>query len=560
MAPNLPCGLGMSNSPLFSPATCAQRPNLSSLSSTQEFISSFGAGKKDRYGFSGLEFSVVPGPRPLAVPPVFPPAKRRYAAKDLHWRRDARGDAQGMFEDALRHFRAGRVDEAVSGYRRAIALKPDYAEAHNNLGVALAAQGRIDEAVSHCRRAIVLKPDDAEAHNNLGTALCLQGKFDEATVQYGRAISIRPAYAEAHFNRAEIKTFRQGDPDQAALEALAGGDSLPAEKLPFIHFALAKALEDNGEYGRAFEHLRTGNASKRGQIDYNEAAMHEFFQRISNVFSAGVLDRLQGGGDPSQAPIFVLGMPRSGSTLIEQVLASHPQIHGAGELVDLGKAASAVLNDCNPLFQFPECIPSLDGAALRRIGESYLARLPVPGPGKTRIVDKLPNNFFFIGLIRLVLPNARIIHSVRHPVDTCVSCYSKLFASAQKFTYDLGELGRYYRSYSGLMAHWKSVLSPEAILDVAYEDVVDDLEGEARRLIDYCGLPWDDRCLTFHRTRRPVKTASAAQVRKPLYRSSLERWRKYEGNLGPLLDELGELVPRHASGRTYGTLAAHTSA
>jgi hypothetical protein len=217
-------------------------------------------------------------------------------------------------------------------------------------------------------------------------------------------------------------------------------------------------------------------------------------------------------------------------------LASHPQIHGAGELVDFEAAAESVLNGSD---RYPECVRALDGATLRRIGQAYLARLPALANGKTRIVDKLPGNFLNIGLIRLFLPNARIIHTMRQPVDTCVSCYSKLFTDGHHYTYDLGELGRFYRGYSSLMAHWRSALPPGAMLDVAYEDVVDDLEGQARRLIDYCGLQWDERCLSFHETRRPVRTASAMQVRKPLFRTSLDRWRKYETQIAPLLDALG---------------------
>jgi hypothetical protein len=213
-------------------------------------------------------------------------------------------------------------------------------------------------------------------------------------------------------------------------------------------------------------------------------------------------------------------------------------MHGAGELGDLEKAAGAV--------SFPECIPALGAVDWRRIGQAYLAGLPRLPPGKIRIVDKLPGNFLRIGLIRLILPNARIIHTVRDPADTCVSCYSKLFTSGQHFSYEMGELGRYYRCYSELMTHWRSVLPPGAMLDVAYEDVVDDLEGQARRLISYCGMPWDDRCVDFHKTRRPVKTASAVQVRRPLFRSSLERWRHYEAGIGPLLQALGDVLPDRA--------------
>lgn len=430
----------------------------------------------------------------------------------------------------------GRSAEAAAHYERAVALSPGYADARSNLGTALAAQGRTSEAATHLERALVLNPGHADAHNSLGNIFKDDGRFDEALAQYGRAIAIRPDYGEALLNRSGIRSFHPGDADLAALEALASRDDLSVNKMLHIHFALAKALEDTGDYARSFEHLRQGNALKRGQIRYNETGGLGSLRRIAAAFDRSLLDRFQGEGDPSPMPIFVLGMPRSGSTLIEQILASHPQIHGAGELVDFEVAAKSVLNGSE---RYPECVPALDGATLRRIGQAYLASLPALADGKTRIVDKLPGNFLNIGLIRLFLPNARIIHTMRQPVDTCVSCYSKLFTAGHHYTYDLGELGRFYRAYSGLMAHWRSVLPPSAMLDVAYEDVVDDLEGQARRLIDYCGLEWDDRCLNFHETRRPVRTASAIQVRQPLFRTSLDRWRKYESEIAPLLVELG---------------------
>ena len=432
----------------------------------------------------------------------------------------------------------GRWDEAVAHYKRAVFLKPDYADAHNNLGIALATQGNPDDAMAHYGRAIGINPNHAEAHNNMGNIFREQGQFDDAMAHYGRVIAIRPAMVEAHYHRAEIRIFRRGDADLAAIETLADRDDLPANKAPFVHFALAKAFEDAGDDARAFEHLRKGNASKRSQIEYDEPRVADMFRRISTAFDKRLFERIEfdgpeAAGDPSSVPIFVVGMPRSGSTLIEQILASHPQIHGAGELGNLEKAARVV--------PFPECIPALDALTLRRIGQAYLASLPAPGEGKVRIVDKLPDNFLRIGLIRLILPNAKIIHTVRNAADTCVSCYSKLFTSGQHFSYEMGELGRYYRHYSELMTHWGSVLPPGAMLDVAYEDVVDDLEGQARRLIAYCGLRWDDRCVSFHKTRRPVRTASAVQVRRPLFRSSLQRWRKYEAGISPLRQALGDM-------------------
>ena len=235
-------------------------------------------------------------------------------------------------------------------------------------------------------------------------------------------------------------------------------------------------------------------------------------------------------------------MPRSGSTLVEQILASHPQIQAAGESRELEKLAGFRANRQGSSIAFPQYLRTLDRAAVRELGEAYIRSLPACPDGVTCITDKLPGNFIYIGLIRTILPNARIIHTVRDPVETCMSCYSKPFDRGHHFSYDLGELGRYYRGYHELMKHWKSVLPAGVMLEVSYEDVVKDLDGQARRLIEYCGLDWDDRCLAFHKHRREIRTASVFQVRQPLYRSSLDRWRRYEAAIGPLLHELRHLT------------------
>ena len=436
----------------------------------------------------------------------------------------------------------GRVAEAITHYEEALALNPAFADAHNNLGITLKDQDRTEEAMAHYVQALAIDPNHAEALNNVGNIFKERGRFEEAMAHYEHAIAIQPSYAEAHYNRSEIKRFNRGDADMAALEALASRTDLPPNKALYAHFALAKAFDDTGDYARAFEEMREGNALKRAQLDYDEPAVLALFQRISATFDRSLLERFRAAGDPSSIPIFVLGMPRSGSTLIEQILASHPRIHGAGELMHLERTVGA-LTAGDPPVSYPECVPAMDAAALRQLGRDYLDRLPAVSSDKLRIVDKLPGNFLSIGLIRLILPNARIIHSMRDPMDTCVSCYSRLFTSGLHYTYDLAELGRYCRSYFKLMDHWRSVLPPDAMLDVSYEDVVDDLEGQARRLIDYCGLTWDDRCMSFHKTDRPVRTASAVQVRQPLSRGSLQRSRKYEEWLGPLREALGEWAP-----------------
>jgi len=446
----------------------------------------------------------------------------------------------------------GKLDEAAAQYERAVALKPGLFQTHNNLGNIFRAQGKLEQAVARYEQALALRPDLAEAYNNLGNVLKQQGKFDEAAARYEQALALRPDYAEAHYSRTDLKTFRPGDPDLAALEALAADTKgLPPGKLLFIHFALGKALEDVGDYRRAFEHLLQGNALKRREVDYNEAAHRQTFRLTVDLFDSRLFDRFQGAGDPSSAPIFVVGMPRSGSTLVEQILASHPQVHAAGELKNLDRLVKTVSDSDGRPVPFPACISVLDADGLRRLGQVYLASLPTLPDGKLRITDKALGNFFHVGLIRLILPNARIIHTTRDPMDTCVSCFSKFFTGLP-FSYDLAELGCYYRCYHELMAHWRSVLPVDGMLDVSYEDVVDNLEEQARRLIDYCGLPWDDRCLSFHKTSRQISTPSNVQVRRPLYRNSLGRWRRYEAYLRPLLAEL-------EGSRQARVTAAHSS-
>ncbi len=338
------------------------------------------------------------------------------------------------------------------------------------------------------------------------------------------------------WRRANIKTFRPGDPDLAALQAIAADSArLPEQQRASIHFALGKALEDVGDPDGAMRQWIAANTLKRRHVDYDEAAHLENLRLLRDFFAADRIARGRGTGDPSPTPIFILGMPRSGSSLVEQILASHPAIHGGGEL--------GTLDELVHERQAVGGLAALEAEGWRRLGEQYLAGLPALPAGKTRITDKLPGNFMYVGLIQLILPHAKIIHTMRDPVDTCLSCFSRLLTTGNHFYYDLAELGRYYRHYRELMDHWRSVLPAGAMLDVAYEDVVDDLEGQARRLIDYLGLPWDERCLSFHKTVRPVATASSVQVRQPLFRSGVARWRQYKKYLDPLLAELAGLLP-----------------
>jgi hypothetical protein len=334
--------------------------------------------------------------------------------------------------------------------------------------------------------------------------------------------------------------FTASDPHFATMQALAAKtDGLSKTDRLQLDFALGKALSDLKDHRHSFQHLLAGNAGKRSMISYDEASALALFDRIETVFSADLIAAKTGGGDPSQIPIFVLGMPRSGTTLVEQILASHPKVHGAGELKTLNDVVLTVRGADGNTIPYPEFMTAIDKPALKQIGARYVSLIREMTPHGDRVTDKMPSNYYFTGLIHLALPNARIIHTVRDPIDTCISCFSKLFSAEQNHTYDLGELGRYYKRYQHLMQHWHRVLPRGRILDVRYEDVVADLEGQARRIVEYCGLPWDERCLSFHETDRPVRTASATQVRQPIYKNSIGRWRVYEEFLQPLFSGLG---------------------
>jgi hypothetical protein len=330
------------------------------------------------------------------------------------------------------------------------------------------------------------------------------------------------------------------------MERLSRDETLSRSARIRLNFALAKAYDDIGRFDDAFRHLQEGNRQKRERIAYDEKQALEQFDRIRSCLDRGLLAR-SSGGFRSDVPIFVLGMPRSGTTLIEQILAAHPAIHGAGELTDFGRLANHIRDAKGNLCRYPDDVAGLSDDQLAFLGKEYVGRLRQLAPAAPRITDKMPGNFVFVGLIHMALPNARIIHVRRDPCDTCLSCYSKLFSAPQEFTYDLAELGRYYREYDRLMTHWRETLPHGRMFEVRYEDVIADLETWARRIVGHCGLEWDPACIAFHEARRPVRTASATQVRQPIYSTSHGRWRNYGAHLGPLiaaLDNVLDSTPR----------------
>jgi tetratricopeptide (TPR) repeat protein len=430
-----------------------------------------------------------------------------------------------------------RPQQALIHYQKAIAIDPRNVEAHTRTGFMLFHLGRIEEAIAHCEQALSIKADHADALWNLGVALRAAGKLDEAIGSLERAIAVAPrTAATAYYTLASSKRMTTTDPHFAVMQQLAGEiDSLSVEDQIGLHFALGKSFADMGDHQRSFQHLLQGNALKR-----QEFAEHPFAALRANTHGIHrrIAGRQESAGDPSPVPVFIIGMPRSGTSLVEQILASHPKVFGAGERYEFGDLAKDIAGPGDT--QFPEAVAGMSAEELRAFGASYLRTILPLAPAAERITDKMPSNFFYAGLINLALPNARIIHTRRDPRDTAMSCFSILFAMGHAHTYDLAELGRYMRAYERLMAHWRQVLPQGAMIEIQYEELVADLEGEARRIVEYCGLQWDSACRAFHKTKRSVRTASVIQVRQPIYQSSVGRWQPYEKELQLFLRALAE--------------------
>lgn len=440
----------------------------------------------------------------------------------------------------------GRSPEAEASLQRAVRLKPDFAGGYYCLAYLCLEQGRTEEAVSGFRRAVEIEPGYADARIKLGECHAELGRFAEAEACYRHVLEADPGNIDARFDLALLGTAHDADGNLAALvgveqavrdrkKTLVGNDAVK------LDFALGRAYDQRGDHERAFAHFLAGNRLKRAMLDHDAQKTAARIADIMRIFDRESIARLGDGGDPSALPVFVLGMPRSGTTLVEQIIASHPAVHGAGELPELLEIATGVTAGAESLF--PGGMMALGPEALAGMGGRYVAGLQRRAPQAQRITDKMPANFLAVGLIHLMLPNAKIIHVDRDPVDTCLSCFTQLFSGGQGFSYDLAELGRYYADYARLMEHWRRVLPAGAFLDVRYEDIVAEQEAQSRRLIGYCGLEWDDACLDFHSNSRAVKTSSMVQVRQPIYKSSVERWRSYEKFLGPLFDALGDLAP-----------------
>ncbi len=429
--------------------------------------------------------------------------------------------------------------DAMESARKALASARSHPAALNEMGRALQGLNRFEEALSCFGKAEEIRgPDGLEAKRNKAVLLAELGRNSDALALYDSLLAASPQQAALWFNRAELKTFSPGDPDINAMEAALNSPATQALKdRQMMHFALAKSYLDAKQDDLAFKHLHLGNQLVRQTVFFDADATQSWMEQFPQVFTADAVNRVINGQPTSDRPVFVVGMMRSGTTLIEQILAAHPQVIGLGERPDIQRLADRI-------GVYPAEMSRLSDQDLAAFGAQYLEQtLPFLAGTQEHIryaVDKMPANFLHIGLIRQILPNARIIHCRRNAVDTCLSCYTKLFSSLQPFAYSLEDLGRFYLSYAKLMEYWRSILPADLFIEVDYEALVSDLDGQARRLINFLDLPWDESCLSFHRNKGAVRTASAAQVRQPIYSSSAGRWRRYEPYLEPLLKILNQ--------------------
>lgn len=436
---------------------------------------------------------------------------------------------------ALVLYRQNRPEEAITELDRVIGVEPGNAGAGNLHAAALSRLGDFDDALAVYERVLERAPNQPKVWMSYGHVLKTVGKLEEGVAAYRRALQIMPTLGETWWSLANLKTVRFSDQDIAAMEAALASPDLAEEDRFHLAFALGKAFEDRKQIEPAFAHYTAGNALRRKLIDYDSTKTSDTVDRLIATFTADFIAERAGQGCDAPDPIFVVGMPRAGSTLIEQILSSHSAVEGTSELQDI----PALARQNRP---YPQALATLDADALHSLGEEFLRRTRIQRKtAKPFFIDKLPNNWFNVLFIHLILPGARIIDARRHPLSCGFSNFKQHYARGQGFSYSLDDMGRYYADYVRLMSHVDQVL-PGRVYRVIYERVVDDTEAEVRALLDYCGLPFEETCLEFYRTERAVRTPSSEQVRQPIFREGTEAWKAFDAHLDPLRAALGEVL------------------
>ena len=451
----------------------------------------------------------------------------------------ALGEASGEahFQLAKANLKLGRPLICELALKQALAVNPAHSLASYQLGVVLNDLDRPAEALPWLRNAASDLPDVAPVQRALGVVELFLGELAAARIHLTRALELDPAESQVLLELVRMTPMAEPSRDAAHLSEVLHDlgsriDTLGEDRRIEVLFALAKAHEDKGEVDQAFDCLQRGNSAKRARVSYDRGAHRHRLLRIAEVFDANLIDRLVGSGVESERPIYIVGMPRSGTTLMEQILSAHPDVHAAGELtILLNLVASSRGSDG---AEFPEWAAHMTRVDCAAIGQTYVDLVPAGAPSRRRTTLKRLENFEFLGLIHMCLPNSTIIHCRRDPRDTLFSCYSLLFAGGNEWSYDWQDLLGYWRDHERLMAHWKAVLPVGRVLEVSYEDLVGDLEAVSRQIVAHCNLEWDGVCLDFHKSPRPVRTASVTQVREPIYSRSIGRWKPFARQLTPL--------------------------
>ncbi len=480
---------------------------------------------------------------------------------DIGIRLDQYEDAQNLLERCLElapDFHLARNDYAnvlhkrqnyeasLTEIEKLLVVEPDNPNHQLLKASVLVHIGNFEPAIKVYDRVLTKYPRQPRSHLSYGHALKTVGRQDEAIEAYRTAIDLRPSLGEAYFSLSNLKTFRFSDQEMAAMREQVANESGRPQDYFNMCFALGKSLEDRNEFDEAFEVYRKGNSVRRRTVRWDADEHHVNMQRHKDLFDEKFFDQGPELGCPKPDPIFVVGLPRAGSTLLEQIIASHSEVEGTMELPDIIFIARRLggKKKRDDESRYPEILADLTSAQRVELGEEYLERTRIQrSQGTPFFIDKMPNNFAHIGLILMILPNAKIIDARRSAMACCFSGFKQLFAKGQNFTYSLEEIGRYYRDYVDIMTHWDRVL-PGRVLRVQYEDVVADIEPQVRRILDYCNLPFEAQCLEFHQTGRPVRTASSEQVRQPLYSGAVEQWRNFERHLGPLAEALGPAMSK----------------
>jgi tetratricopeptide (TPR) repeat protein len=440
--------------------------------------------------------------------------------------------------------RLGRLQEAEVAARHLERIEPGSPQTWVTVAAVATRLMRQEEALRAYERAADLKPDEVGLRVSAGHVQKTLGRRGESEASYKAALQMDPGIAEAYWSLADLKNYTFSDEEIAAMQQLLASDKRQRSNEAQLHFALGRAFEQRQEYARAFAHYAQGNALRRLDAPFDAGKFERRSERIRAFFDAAFFAERAGSGNPSPAPIFIVGLPRSGSTLIEQILASHSRVEGTMELPNILNIVAQFDDLAATRDGYPETVAAATPAQLSALGRRYLEETaPLLRSGRDHFTDKLPNNFSHIGLIHAILPGAILIDARRHPLDACFSTFKQYFAEGQTFSYDLEDLGRYYRAYLSLMDHWDAVL-PGRVLHVQYEELVREPQVHIRRLLEHCGLEFEPACLKFHETRRAVRTASAEQVRQPLYTSGVDYWRHFEAELEPLRRALGDCLER----------------